>query len=179
MGDLLESEWDGCREWNVNVLKHLIRLQADAVFTTSTRFSKATGEVLPDSYVHAWRAFEKAGIEVIAIRDNPDLQTDAAACVELHGAAAPKCSRPRAEIYPNPNLVRELLNPPRNMRFIDLTDYFCTDTTCSAVVGNVMVYRHGNHVTATYARTLVPVLHRELLKTRAIPLLSAARQSPM
>ena len=37
---------------------------------------------------------------------------------------------------------------------------------CRPVIGNVMVYRHLAHITATYVRSLEPVLAREL--TRAI-----------
>jgi hypothetical protein len=45
---------------------------------------------------------------------------------------------------------------------IDLSDYFCDRTTCPPVIGNVLVYRHMNHVTATYVRTLAPMLQNAL-----------------
>jgi len=32
------------------------------------------------------------------------------------------------------------------------------------VIGNVLVYRHMNHITATYVRTLAPMLQNELEK---------------
>jgi SGNH domain (fused to AT3 domains) len=51
-----------------------------------------------------------------------------------------------------------LTHPPDTVRFIDLSDYFCDRTTCPPVIGNVLVYRHRNHITATYVRTLAPML---------------------
>jgi hypothetical protein len=37
---------------------------------------------------------------------------------------------------------------------VAFTDAFCTRGTCPAVVGNVLVNRDEEHLTATYARTL-------------------------
>ena len=38
------------------------------------------------------------------------------------------------------------------------SDYFCTEDTCSAVIGNIIVYRDDNHITTEYMKTLAPVL---------------------
>ncbi|PZU45091.1 MAG: hypothetical protein DI571_06675, partial [Arsenicicoccus sp.] len=51
---------------------------------------------------------------------------------------------------------------PDNVSFVDLVDELCTDTTCPAVAGNVVVYSDHSHVTATYMRTLAPALDAEL-----------------
>jgi hypothetical protein len=48
---------------------------------------------------------------------------------------------------------------------LDLNDHICTDHTCPAVVGGVVVYFDGSHLTATYARTLAPYLAPALLKS--------------
>ena len=37
-------------------------------------------------------------------------------------------------------------------------------TRCPPVIGNVLVYRHMNHLTATYVRSLVPVLDQVIKK---------------
>jgi hypothetical protein len=48
------------------------------------------------------------------------------------------------------------------VHFIDLSDYFCDGETCPPVIGNVLVYRHMNHVTATYVKTMAPMLQNAL-----------------
>jgi len=50
----------------------------------------------------------------------------------------------------------------RGVSVIDLTRYFCTATTCPAVIGGVTVYFDGSHMTATYAKTLAPYLGKAL-----------------
>jgi len=152
-----KGEWENCRQWNRNVVKRIKLLNPDAVFLVSTRYDEGD-EFIPDGYVKAWKALGDDGFDVIALRDNPDLNVNVSACVEMRGADDPTCSRSRAESIKEPSPVDLLKNPPRNVHFIELTDYLCDSTTCPAVIGNVMVYRHGNHVTATYVRSLGPML---------------------
>lgn len=45
----------------------------------------------------------------------------------------------------------------------DYTPWFCPGDECPAVIGNVMVYRQGSHLTATYVRTLLPVVRATLV----------------
>ena len=48
------------------------------------------------------------------------------------------------------------------MSRLDLTDYICPDRTCEPVIGNVLVYRQGSHITKTYIDTLAPFLGKQL-----------------
>jgi hypothetical protein len=138
-------------------------MRPDAVFTTSTRYDDdADDEFVPDGYLTAWQQLSAARIRVIALRDNPDFEFDASACVELHGPDSPLCSLPRRQMLEVPSPTALLQHPPDTVRFIDLSDYFCSPTTCHPVIGNVLVYRHRNHITATYVRTLAPMLQDAL-----------------
>jgi hypothetical protein len=174
-----ESEWPGCNEWNRQVLELVRQLRPDSVFLTSTRLADR-GDYVPESYVAAWRALGDAGISVIAVRMNPrltriDLPDGSYAslkvsdCVQLHGRDAPECTRIRAETIPSPSPTELLVNPPQNVHFIDLTDYFCPETLCLPVIGNVMVYRPGAHITRTYARSLARVLQEKIEASRVLP----------
>jgi peptidoglycan/LPS O-acetylase OafA/YrhL len=162
-----DAEIPVCLQWNQNVIKALVRNPPDAVYMASTREMDGD-EFVPEGYVLGWRALERANIPVIAIRDNPRVTFDAPDCVELHGPASPWCMLERARVLEVPSPTATLKDPPANVRFIDLSDYFCDARTCPMVVGNVMVYRHLSHITATYARTLEPMLSREL--ERVLPL---------
>ena len=158
-----ENEVDSCREWNQNVLRALLELRPDAVFMTSTRYNgDASDEFVPDGYINAWQQLAAANIKVIALRDNPDFEFDVSACVELHGPDSPLCALPRHRMLEVPSPTELIPNPPPTVRFIDLSDYFCDGNTCLPVIGNVLVYRHMNHITATYVRTLAPMLQNAL-----------------
>ncbi len=46
---------------------------------------------------------------------------------------------------------------------INMTDQFRPRQTCVPVIGNVLVYRQGSHLTATYIATMAPTLERRML----------------
>ena len=48
------------------------------------------------------------------------------------------------------------------MKFVDTTDWFCTDDTCPAVLGNLLVMRDETHITAPMAEFLRPLLEAAL-----------------
>lgn len=156
-----DTELDSCGAWNNSVMEQVVRLRPDIVLMTSTRYDNGD-EYVPEGYIAAWRRLGEAGIEVVALRDNPDFEFDVSACVELHGADDPLCSLPRARMLETPSPVEALRPLLTHVRFIDLSDYFCDRTTCPPVIGNVLVYRHKNHVTATYVRSLAPMLYRAI-----------------
>lgn len=157
-----EESYTACHEWNENVLAELEELRPDAVFTTATRVGGGREET-PEGYVEQWRALEERGLEVVAVRDTPWPMIDVPECVESHGPHDRRCGRDRTEMYPTgPPEVSGRDDLPGNVRFLDFTDALCTAEHCPAVVGNVLVYRDGSHLTATYARTLAPVLEEEL-----------------
>jgi hypothetical protein len=54
-----------------------------------------------------------------------------------------------------------------NARYIDLTDYYCTPTVCPPIIGHVLVYRDGRHMTASYAATMVPYFDRAIVAALA------------
>ncbi len=41
---------------------------------------------------------------------------------------------------------------------MDQTDLFCDEGACPLVIGHVIVYRDGNHPTASYEQTVAPYL---------------------
>ena len=127
---------------------------------TSTR-GQGVEEHVPEGYVDMWRALGAAGVQVAAIRDTPRFESSRVECLERHGLEGEACDDPRehhlADVDPTSALEEEL----SNVAFIDLNDYFCDDV-CYAVIGNVVVYYDAHHMTATYARTLAPMLDEEL-----------------
>jgi hypothetical protein len=46
--------------------------------------------------------------------------------------------------------------------FLDMADALCDPEQCPAVVGNVLVYLDDNHVTATYMRSMAPMVEERL-----------------
>ena len=50
---------------------------------------------------------------------------------------------------------------------IDVTPYLCTATVCPAVIGTVIAYFDASHMTATYGRTIAPLIEADILAVLA------------
>ena len=154
-----------CTAWNDNVMSEVLRVRPDLVFTTSTT-GQTDPESLPFGVLLAWRRLEQAGLGVVAIRDVPWMGLDVSECVDRKGPDSPECTRPRDIVLARVDPVAALASRPRNVYFIDLSRYFCSETTCFPVAGNIMIYHDRHHITASYARSLADVLQQEIAAGR-------------
>lgn len=156
------GQYESCNEWNDRVVEELERMRPDAVFTTATRVPREE-EMVPGGYLNHWRTLDALDIPVLGVRDVPRPLVDVPDCVETHGPHAEECGSP-ASLYAldRPSALTERSDVPDNVHYVDLTELFCPDGFCPAVIGNVLVYHDNSHLTATYARTLAPFLGEEL-----------------
>lgn len=156
---------DSCAAWNLDVLDRVKQSGATAVFTAGTRSGLELedwddGDYVPDAYMRAWQELIDGGTAVAPIRNAPRFAEDLLPCLETYGSAAPECSGPREGLL-GPSALSEAVTG--DLYFpIDLSAGFCDDLECPAVVGNVLVYIDGFHITATYGRTLAPLLAEQL-----------------
>ncbi|WP_062462984.1 acyltransferase family protein [Demequina soli] len=155
-----------CDAWRGEALAALDGADAyDAVIVTRRQrhdLTPAEQAEEADGLVRAWSRVP-AGTPVLVIPDNPRLPDAFVACLEAHGpAGAAACGSPRAEVLP-PDQLRDAARRTPDARIVDLTDLYCDDVTCPAVIGGVTVYRaDGQHLTASYARTLAPMLRERI-----------------
>lgn len=69
-------------------------------------------------------------------------------------------------------LVRDVeedavVGAPAGVRLVDLSDEFCDNKRCYAVVGNVIVYRDYSHLSKEYSTLLAPYLGRAIDNARS------------
>jgi hypothetical protein len=122
----------------------------------------------PDSriagFVKAWTPVVKRGGKVIVIGDNPSFPLAAINCLQAsaNAAAANKCAVPRAVGLNVSDAAARAAQETPGVDLVDLTNFYCTDTMCPLVIGNVAVYYNTTHVTETYMGTLGPYIERDL-----------------
>ncbi|MGO1992569.1 MAG: acyltransferase family protein [Corynebacterium sp.] len=162
------EDYDECYAWQDKVEDHILdNPPTDGVFMTSTRPTARTGagpDQVPDGYVDTVRRFSDAGIHTWAVRDNPWRQVDGSLgnsmlCV-ADGGSPEDCGPSAAELLetnPAQDAYRGL-----DVTHLDLTAAYCHDGVCPAVVGNVLVYRDGNHFTPTWSAMMAPEIERQM-----------------
>lgn len=154
---------ESCADFNEETLAEVLEMKPDLVVTTSTRTDAGQGvpERIDSSWVDEVKALNSAGIKVIALRDTPRFAQSVPVCLEKNPTDFSACDAQRSDLY-SPTVPTDAVAAQLpDTTFLDLTENFCNATTCPAVIGNVIVYKDGNHATATYMKTLQPVFDRE------------------
>ncbi len=149
-----------CEGWREAAIGLVERVKPDAVMTVVTRSDAGEDDekVRPgvDRFVDRMQA---AGIDVLAVRDNPRFAFDMFGCV-VDAADPIDCAVPRSASLADSNPADALARP--GVSLLDLTPWICPDDLCVGVIGNVAVYRDDNHLTRIYARTLGPSMAEQL-----------------
>jgi hypothetical protein len=151
--------YEACSTWGKQVLAWLLEQRPEVVvFTQSVGqrlFPNERDDPMGDMTLalkDVWSDLLAAGIKVVAIRDTPRLPFDPDECLDDTACAASLDDIfPRAD--PIPMAAAEMGVP-----LIDMTDAFCTSTSCPVVIGNIVVWRDRHHLTATFSRTIGAVL---------------------
>jgi len=164
---------DDCQRWKANLTAYLASTPTyDAIVTSYNAGSAIVtqpGEnaqtAMVDGLVAAWKPVAARGTAIIAIKDSPNPKSTVTDCVADHPeTAVQQCSVSRATAFADFDAQPRAVAQVENAQLIDLTDLFCTATTCAPVVGGVVLYRDRGHLTDTYVSTLTPYLEAALVK---------------
>lgn len=153
-----------CNAFNQAAGQYVLNLMPDAVFTVAS----VTQESLPDEtlaggYDDGVRGFAEAGIQVLAMRDNPRFEFDMFKCLESNGFDAQACHVPRSQLLADVSPLEGLEARIPGVRVLDMSDQFCFDDACPGIIGNVIVYKDHDHLNRTYMETTSHVLAERIL----------------
>ena len=160
--NLPSHEYVECARWREATLRRITALRPDLVLVSqsdeisqeaSTPAQYAAGSVATVDRLRG------AGLRVTYVLDNPQPDRDVPTCLATRLDDATACAG-RADGSRAPERRADLRRALRaaGVTTVDPARWTCWSGTCPAVVGNVLVYRDGSHVTATYSRWLAPVV---------------------
>ncbi|MGG5258510.1 acyltransferase family protein [Phycicoccus avicenniae] len=155
-----------CDAWNAAVVRALAADRPDVVLTSGVARGAWDGEAanadrLAAGYARRWSALAAAGSPVVVLGDSPLSPDDLDVCAARHPRDLDACTFPVAPGVAGSGLPVQqaaAAEAGEGVRLLDLTERICPGGRCPVVIGHVAVHRPGDHVTATYARTLSPVL---------------------
>jgi hypothetical protein len=156
-----------CRDWVPKAMAKVVADHPDYVFTTSTRpWNIKPGDVMPGTYVGIWQTFSDNNIPILAMRDTPWLVKDGqpfnpSDCLAKGGDAL-SCGIKRSDVLAEHNPTLDWLEQFPMLKPLDMSDAVCREDICPAVEGNVLVYHDAHHLSATYVRTMINELGRQV-----------------
>jgi peptidoglycan/LPS O-acetylase OafA/YrhL len=163
-----------CDAWREYAIERIIEEERPSMIVTSSLNTyrvvedekllgrKASARALEEGYVSTLRKLRRTGAPVVVMKDGPRPHRDIPECVFRHLRDLDKCAIPRSKGFDYYPADERAARRVEGAHLIDPTPILCNEKTCPAVVGDVLVYRNGAHLTATYARTLAPWLGERL-----------------
>jgi peptidoglycan/LPS O-acetylase OafA/YrhL len=169
------TDYPECVEWIGRVVDHLTSEpgRVDVVIGSMGKSRSSTSADDLDAYVEGhlstWATLEQAGATVVALTDTPNpvagdlVEGDSVyECVAAHREDWSGCAFTRNEGVGTEAILAAAERMP-SVEVIDLNPWICPADRCPPVIGEVLVYRQGSHITDTYARTLQEHLWRALV----------------
>ena len=155
-----------CATWSEGAGEQIIEGGADLVISNTTRPEGMYGhgpDMVPAGYVGFWDALAEHNIPFLGLRDNPwgfDAEGMPREFDQCYIATEDPlgCGMPREKVYAPVDPAAEVLSRYDNMIAVDTSSWFCDDTHCPVVIGNVLVYRDMHHISNAFADSAIPLL---------------------
>ena len=170
----LRREYRECEEWRERTLGRIVREENPSLVVTSmlNRYRAredgrglsrdASNEAVVEGYASTLTKLRDSGAPVAVIEDVPRPDKDIPECVSQSLDRLQDCTFPRSKALEQPRVNVRAAKEVEGTSLIDPTPMVCPGETCPAVIGDVLVYRNGAHLTRTYVNTLTPWLGEQL-----------------
>lgn len=171
---LQEMYTERCHEWVMDVLDRIEADPPDFVITSQGEpkgradDGTYTTDAMTASLHEMWSRITALGTKIIVVANNPHPGMEVYECVAQHPNKLSRCSFDRTttlDASSNPVQHAAAEGLP-GVEVVDLFDAICPLDTCPPIIGNVLIYRAGSHVTATYIKSMTPRLARAIGETR-------------
>jgi hypothetical protein len=172
----LKRYYHECTRYREAMLSRIVAMRPAAVILSSWDHYIPPGGTGADWQVtpKMWQAglrrtyarLTGAGLPVVAIKGTPRTWFDVPACLSRRAAGLPfaqDCTYDRARSLSRA-AVEAQATAARGLpvRFVDMNDQICAAARCGVVKNGVIVFTDDNHLTASFTRSLAPLLGARL-----------------
>jgi hypothetical protein len=161
-----------CTDWRRSAMAQIAALHPALVIATEARYLEEPEARplagVPSGHGSAWlnglaatfSFLDRSAAHVAFLSDVPTPQQYPPGCVSRHLSDVWRCNTRLGAAIRLADVKREELElaAREHVDAVDPTSWFCTTTTCPAVVGNLLVYRNIAHMEPAWARFIAPVL---------------------
>ena len=160
-----------CAPWRASVREYMKSREVDVVLMSqyySLKDSVDRAAIKPE----VWAAqlgplldgLRADGIEPVVLGDTPDPPDDVPKCVSNRRTSVQSCApgRPTDADQAVEEVIRAA-TVERGVSFVEPRRWLCADETCPVIVGNLLVYRDGHHLSNRFMKWLTPAVSEVLV----------------
>ncbi|MEU9332047.1 acyltransferase family protein [Streptomyces sp. NPDC048290] len=158
----LNREYTECDTWRETAFAELKELKPDVVLVTNRIRQEATEAGAEE----AFQQFEESGAQIVYLTDTPQPGRNVPDCLATHIDDVSAChpGQDAAIEFPKLRAMEQKVAERHGAVVIDSLPAFCADNVCPTVIADQVVYFDSSHITAGYAKSLVPYLEPTLKK---------------
>lgn len=156
--------YDECTAWNNSVTTALTGSDRPNLVLVTGQSYSTTGEAsFAEGLASAWSKLRDADVPFAVLIDTPRPGIDIPECVITNSGTLTKCAVSKDKALANGSAdQRVAARSLTGVHEVDMNEFICPAKECAPIIGNVLVYRDSNHLTATYSATLAPALGSRL-----------------
>ena len=163
--------YESCVEWGRRALDLVDELRPDVVVVSQgsrqawdEASQELSTELMRQGMHEAYDRITATGARVVMIRNNVIGDFVVRDCVSANPTDLEECIIPWEDYDSRGSgVLQEQVAAEGGYPIIDPTPLICPQQLCLPVIGGVLLYRDGSHITATYVRSMIPFLEEELL----------------
>lgn len=169
------SVMKNCTLWRADSLRRIELARPLIVVVAGTRGFETVDSKMKvltgDPRTAAWRAgmtrtvnqLKLASQHIIYIGDAPQSLVDPPVCLSAHPKNALECATPLAKAIQSDWIAQEsAMTIQEGISFIDPGLWICPTSPCPVVLGNILIYMDGGHLTATFSAALAARLRKAI-----------------
>jgi len=100
---------------------------------------------------------------LVVLGDTPPADVEPATCLSANLRSVGNCTAERAEVTGGTRVrIESEIAARYGARFVDTTDWICTDTRCPIIIGDILLYRDATHITTVAAEWFRPLVEASL-----------------
>jgi hypothetical protein len=148
-----------CPIWRDKAVQFIADEKPDLVIVTGSRHYPNSDEEWREGFGVTLGRLQGLTPRLLVLGDNPDSRTDPATCLSAHLTDVRACVNARSKAVETGKLeVERAAAQARGSRFVDTSDWLCTQTDCPLIIGNILMFRDINHLTTVAADWFTPML---------------------
>jgi hypothetical protein len=165
----IKSAYTVCDEWRDQALRDIAALRPDVVVMGSTHY-----DFTPTQWIDGTQKtldwLSPAAKAVVVMSPTPELGFNGLNCLASKAnwpAWLPQTQHCRSKLAPETpssviNLLKQAAKPYPNVRVFDFSAQICPQGLCHAKIADHIVYRDGQHLTASFIESLAPEVQKQL-----------------
>ncbi len=149
-----------CPIWRDKAVQFIASEHPDLIIVTGSRHYPNSDQEWQTGFATTLDRLKGLSPRLLVLGDNPASRTDPATCLSAHLTDVTACVNTRVKAIEAGKLDAERAVAKQDgARFVDTSDWLCTETECPVIIGDILMFRDINHLTTVAADWFTPMIN--------------------